>query len=165
MVFQQVFLPTFWCVHFGMTGRGSKKRARPSGDTVDKTPEKSTENKASKSKDDKKASQDNSKVTPAPRFGNRFSKMTKLGSGTFGEVWKGFDDEFGRWVAIKKFQEVKSDHLGINMMVIREISLLRQLDHPNIARTIDVLIGKKINCDSLLLVMVRMTYPPLTYDM
>lgn len=94
------------------------------------------------------------KVSSTPRYGNRFSKMIQLGSGTFGEVWKAFDSDLDRWVAIKKFQEVRSEHLGVNMMIIREISLLRQLEHPNIARTLDVLMGKKMSCESLLLIMV-----------
>ena len=95
------------------------------------------------------------KSSVAPRYGSRLSKMTQLGSGTFGEVWKGFDKDLDRWVAIKRFQEVKSDHLGINMMIIREISLLKHLDHPNIAKTLDVLVGRKMNNESLLLIMVR----------
>ena len=95
------------------------------------------------------------KSSVAPRYGSRLSKMTQLGSGTFGEVWKGFDKDLDRWVAIKRFQEVKSDHLGINMMIIREISLLKYLDHPNIVKTLDVLVGRKMNNESLLLIMVR----------
>lgn len=90
-----------------------------------------------------------------PRFGKRFTKMILIGRGTFGEVWKGYDTALRRRVAVKKFNEVNSDHLGVNMMVIREISLLRKLSHPNIAKTLDVLIGKSINSESLLLVMVR----------
>jgi serine/threonine protein kinase len=95
------------------------------------------------------------KLSGAPQFGNRFSKMVRIGRGTFGEVWKGYDSVHQCWVAVKKFNEVNSDHLGVNMMVIREISLLRKLNHPNITKTLDVLIGKDINCESLLLVMVR----------
>ena len=89
-----------------------------------------------------------------PRFGNRFSRLTLLGSGTFGEVWKGFDADLRHDVAIKRFESVRSSHLGIDMMIIREISFLRQLEHPNIARILDVLIGKKFDNGSLLLVMV-----------
>jgi serine/threonine protein kinase len=98
---------------------------------------------------------DEKKLSRASRFGNRFSKMVRIGRGTFGEVWKGYDSVHQCWVAVKKFNEVNSDHLGVNMMVIREISLLRKLKHPNITKTLDVLIGKDINSESLLLVMVR----------
>ena len=90
-----------------------------------------------------------------PYVGSRFSSMSQIGSGTFGEVWKAFDNDLQSWVAVKSFQEVCSDHLGINMMVIREISLLRKLNHPNITKTLDVLIGQRINSESLLLVMVK----------
>jgi mitogen-activated protein kinase 1/3 len=99
------------------------------------------------------------KETPVqPTSGNRFSKMKLLGSGTFGEVWKGFDGKLKCWVAIKTFQEVSSDNLGINMMVIREISLLRKLNHPNIMRMLDVLIGEKFDSKGLLIVMVRKVF-------
>jgi serine/threonine protein kinase len=98
----------------------------------------------------------NEKTLPiAPYVGSRFSSMSQIGSGTFGEVWKAFDNDLQSWVAVKSFQEVCSDHLGINMMVIREISLLRKLNHPNITKTLDVLIGQRINSESLLLVMVK----------
>ena len=88
-------------------------------------------------------------------FGHRFTCTSQIGCGTFGEVWKAFDNEYKNWVAVKTFQEVCSDHLGVDMMVIREISLLRKLNHPNIAKTLDVLIGQRINNESLLLVMVK----------
>ena len=90
-----------------------------------------------------------------PNFGSRFTSLSQIGCGTFGEVWKAFDNDLKNWVAVKTFQEVCSDHLGINMMVIREISLLRKLSHPNITKTLDVLVGQRINSESLLLVMVK----------
>ena len=96
------------------------------------------------------------KVMPVqPNSGNRFSKMKLLGSGTFGEVWKGFDGKLKCWVAIKTFQEVSTNNLGISMLVIREISLLRKLNHPNIMRMLDVLIGEKFDSTGLAIVMVR----------
>lgn len=94
-------------------------------------------------------------LSAVPNFGRRFTCMSKIGCGTFGEVWRAFDNDNQNWVAVKTFQEVCSDHLGVNMMVIREISLLRKLSHPNITKTLDVLIGDRISSESLLLVMVK----------
>lgn len=122
----------------------------PSVPVLANDPEAEAKNKLTNNGESKKK-----KEKPPPQFGKRFSKMAKLGSGTFGEVWKGYDAELQRDVAIKRFVQVQTSHLGIDMMIIREISFLRQLDHPNIARVLDVLVGKKLDCGSLLLLMVR----------
>jgi calcium-dependent protein kinase len=86
-------------------------------------------------------------------FGKRFVDLKRLGSGTFGEVWSGYDSTRGGRVAIKRFKELGQPHLGINMLILREVSFLRQLQHPNIAGMLDVIVGKKIDQDSLLLVL------------
>lgn len=80
--------------------------------------------------------------------------MKILGEGTYGHVFRGYDSELRRYVAVKKFKEMNDGNLGINMLVIREISLLRQLNHPNIIKTHDIVMGKNWNKDSLLIIMV-----------
>jgi serine/threonine protein kinase len=80
--------------------------------------------------------------------------MRELGSGTYGNVYSGYDHEFQRYVAVKKFKEMNDGNLGVNMLVIREISLLRQLNHPNVIKSLDILMGNKFSKDSLLVIMV-----------
>jgi serine/threonine protein kinase len=57
--------------------------------------------------------------------------MEKLGEGTYGVVYKAKNTETGEIVAIKKIRLEKEDD-GVPSTAIREISLLKNLKHPNI---------------------------------
>jgi serine/threonine protein kinase len=57
--------------------------------------------------------------------------MDKLGEGTYGVVYKAKNIETGEIVAIKKIRLEKEDD-GVPSTAIREISLLKNLKHPNI---------------------------------
>jgi len=58
--------------------------------------------------------------------------------GTYGVVYKGKHKKTGEIVAMKKIR-LESDDEGIPSTAIREISLLKELSHPNIVSLIDVL--------------------------
>lgn len=58
--------------------------------------------------------------------------------GTYGVVYKGKHKKTGEIVAMKKIR-LESDDEGIPSTAIREISLLKELTHPNIVSLIDVL--------------------------
>lgn len=60
-----------------------------------------------------------------------YTKIEKIGEGTYGVVFKGKNKKTGEFVAIKKIR-MESDDEGIPSTAIREISLLRELEHPNI---------------------------------
>lgn len=57
--------------------------------------------------------------------------MEKLGEGTYGVVYKAINLETGETVAIKKIRLEKEDD-GVPSTAIREISLLKNLKHPNV---------------------------------
>ena len=57
--------------------------------------------------------------------------MEKLGEGTYGVVYKAINLETGETVAIKKIRLEKEDD-GVPSTAIREISLLKNLRHPNV---------------------------------
>jgi len=57
--------------------------------------------------------------------------MEKLGEGTYGVVYKAKNLQTGEIVAIKKIRLEKEDD-GVPSTAIREISLLKNLKHPNI---------------------------------
>ena len=57
--------------------------------------------------------------------------MDKLGEGTYGVVYKAKNLETGEIVAIKKIRLEKEDD-GVPSTAIREISLLKNLRHPNV---------------------------------
>ena len=61
----------------------------------------------------------------------KYEKLEKLGEGTYGVVYKGKHKETGELVAIKKNRLEKEDD-GVPSTAIREISLLKNLKHPNI---------------------------------
>ena len=61
----------------------------------------------------------------------KYMKMEKLGEGTYGVVHKAVNKETGETVAIKKIRLEKEDD-GVPSTAIREISLLKNLKHPNI---------------------------------
>ena len=61
----------------------------------------------------------------------KYQKKEKLGEGTYGVVYRAVNLETGEIVAIKKIRLEKEDD-GVPSTAIREISLLKNLKHPNI---------------------------------
>ena len=60
-----------------------------------------------------------------------FVKIEKIGEGTYGVVFKGRNKKTGEIVAMKKIR-LESEDEGVPSTAIREISLLKELQHPNI---------------------------------
>ncbi|KAL4228943.1 Cyclin-dependent kinase 3 [Mactra antiquata] len=71
-----------------------------------------------------------------------FQKIEKIGEGTYGVVYKARDKLSGRLVALKKIR-LDADSEGVPSTAIREISLLKELDHINIVRLLDVVHSEK----------------------
>jgi serine/threonine protein kinase len=68
---------------------------------------------------------------------NLFEKSETIGSGTYGVVYKGINKETNETIAIKKIKiELESE--GVPSTALREISILRELKHPNIVELKDV---------------------------
>ncbi|CAO2646141.1 Cyclin-dependent kinase 3 [Lemmus lemmus] len=71
-----------------------------------------------------------------------FQKVEKIGEGTYGVVYKAKNKETGQIVALKKIRlDVETE--GIPSTAIREISLLKELKHPNIVKLLDVVHKEK----------------------
>lgn len=64
--------------------------------------------------------------------------MEKIGEGTYGVVFKARDVSTGEMVALKRIR-LDSETDGVPSTAIREISLLRELDHINIVRLLDII--------------------------
>jgi len=75
---------------------------------------------------------------PATNCMDRYLKMEKVGEGTYGVVYKARDKVSGEIVALKKTRLENEDE-GVPSTAIREISLLRELSHPNIVDLKDVI--------------------------
>jgi serine/threonine protein kinase len=61
----------------------------------------------------------------------RYARIDCVGEGTYGVVYKARDRVTGDIVALKKIR-LEADDEGIPSTAIREISLLRELQHPNV---------------------------------
>ncbi|KAJ2157403.1 Cyclin-dependent kinase catalytic subunit [Coemansia sp. RSA 552] len=67
----------------------------------------------------------------------RYVKLDKVGEGTYGVVYKARDTQQGRIVAMKKIR-LEVDDEGVPSTAIREISLLKELQHENIVKLFDI---------------------------
>lgn len=63
----------------------------------------------------------------------RYLKLEKIGEGTYGVVYKAKDRVSEQIVALKRIR-LEAEDEGIPSTAIREISLLKELRHPNIVR-------------------------------
>jgi len=72
----------------------------------------------------------------------KYQKLEKIGEGTYGIVYKAKDKKTQELLALKKIR-LEAEDEGIPSTAIREISLLKQLQHPNIVRLYDVVHTEK----------------------
>lgn len=82
-------------------------------------------------------------IMVTPHYSNsleRYQKMEKVGEGTYGEVYKSRDKKTGEIVALKKIRLENSTD-GVPSTAIREITLLKEVQHPNVVQLKEVLHG------------------------
>ncbi|XP_018914243.2 cyclin-dependent kinase 2 [Bemisia tabaci] len=84
-----------------------------------------------------------------------YSSIEKIGEGTYGVVYKAKDLKTGKLVALKKFR-LETDTEGVPATAIREISLLNQLQHPNVVKLLEV-----IQCETKLFLVFEFLYKDL----
>jgi serine/threonine protein kinase len=72
----------------------------------------------------------------------KYVKIDKLGEGTYGIVYKAKNRETAQIVALKRIR-LDSEDEGVPCTAIREISLLKELKHPNIVSLYDVIHTEK----------------------
>lgn len=68
----------------------------------------------------------------------RYEKLEKLGEGTYGIVYKVKDNRNNSIVALKKIR-LETEDEGMPSTAMREIAILKELDHVNIVRLEDVI--------------------------
>lgn len=62
-----------------------------------------------------------------------YMKIEKIGEGTYGVVYKARNKKTNQFVALKKIR-LESEEEGVPSTSIREISLLKELQHPNVVK-------------------------------
>merc|ERR1711934_745950 len=72
-----------------------------------------------------------------PTAMDRYEKLEKIGEGTYGVVHKAKDKESGEIVALKKVRMGNEDE-GVPSTALREIALLKEIQHPNTVGLLDV---------------------------
>lgn len=70
---------------------------------------------------------------------DRYVRIEKVGEGTYGIVYKARDRVNNKIVALKRIRLENEDE-GVPSTTIREISLLRELEHPNIVKYVEIFI-------------------------
>ena len=80
-----------------------------------------------------------------------FKKVKQIGEGTYGVVYKATDLKSPDFVAIKVVKFENSDE-GVPATALREISILKSLDHPNIVKLKEVIYSSDGLQESLSLV-------------
>lgn len=68
---------------------------------------------------------------------SKYDKITKIGQGTFGEVFKAKDKKTGRIVALKKVI-MENEKEGFPITALREIKILKLLHHDNVVDLIEI---------------------------
>jgi serine/threonine protein kinase len=66
--------------------------------------------------------------------------LKKLGEGTYGDVWLARDSIAERLVALKRIKVQHAKDIGLHPSAVREISVLRELEHENIVALEDVIV-------------------------
>ncbi len=64
---------------------------------------------------------------------DRYARIEKIGEGTYGVVYKARDKITNDIIALKKIR-LEAEDEGVPSTAIREISLLKELQHPNIVK-------------------------------
>lgn len=66
---------------------------------------------------------------------NRYHRIKLVGAGTYGRVYKAKDVAEDKVVALKEIR-LDAEEQGIPSTALREVALLRELDHPNIIKCV-----------------------------
>lgn len=68
----------------------------------------------------------------------KFTKLDRLGDGTYGVVYKAESNATGKAVALKRMNPAPEED-GVPATTIREIALLRKMDHVNVVKLIEAM--------------------------
>ncbi|KAK8804356.1 hypothetical protein WA588_004571 [Blastocystis sp. NMH] len=85
-------------------------------------------------------SRDDARYTAIPHeINTRYLIKKELGKGAYGTVYLAVDRKTGEQVAIKRIEDVFRSRVDAKR-TLREITILRQCNHPNISKLLDILV-------------------------
>jgi len=84
----------------------------------------------------------NASRVPSIRTSDEFDRIAQVGEGTYGSVFKAKDRHTNELVAMKKFR-MGNEKEGFPITAIREIKLLRDMDHENVVKLKEVVTSKE----------------------
>ncbi|XP_035226438.1 cyclin-dependent kinase 12-like isoform X2 [Stegodyphus dumicola] len=89
---------------------------------------------------------DNDNCDRSPSWGERcvdvFNIICQIGEGTYGQVYKAKDKDTGELVALKKVR-LENEKEGFPITAVREIKILRQLNHQSIVNLMEIVTDKQ----------------------
>ncbi|TFK49340.1 Pkinase-domain-containing protein [Heliocybe sulcata] len=91
-----------------------------------------------------------------------YDVLTKLGEGTFGEVHKAIHTQAGRAVALKRIL-MHNEKEGMPVTALREIKILKALNHPCIVDILDMFVVRSKGKEAPL--SVYMVFPYMDHDL
>ncbi|KAJ3216321.1 Cyclin-dependent kinase 10 [Dinochytrium kinnereticum] len=71
-----------------------------------------------------------------------YEKLERIGEGTYGIVYKARNKQSGDIIALKKMRN-EHEREGVPISSLREIALLKSLQHENIVRVMEIAVGKE----------------------
>jgi mitogen-activated protein kinase 1/3 len=86
---------------------------------------------------------------------DRYYLVKLLGEGSYGSVMEAFDTKTKQYVAIKRIMNLFQD-LSDSKRIIRELRILRQLEHPNIIKILNVIVPTSENFNEIYVVFEKM---------
>jgi serine/threonine protein kinase len=72
-----------------------------------------------------------------------FTKLGRLGEGTYGTVYKAKDTKTNEIVALKRVKIDIDNDDGMPITSLREIHILKQISHPNIVKLQEIVVGSR----------------------
>ena len=68
----------------------------------------------------------------------------QIGEGTYGQVYRSVCKDTGRTVALKKMRIHHGGYWGMPLQLVREIKILKRMNHPNLLELIEVVTSKGV---------------------
>ncbi|KAJ1499319.1 Serine/threonine-protein kinase Nek7, partial [Coelomomyces lativittatus] len=125
----------------------TKPSVEPVSNDVSAKPTSTLPNSTNESKKEEESKLDLKETTHISELG-KFQVDKKIGKGQFSTVYRAKNIETGQWVALKNMQMAEMDSKS-RYDCIKEIDLLKSLQHPNIIHPI----ASFLNDDELVIVL------------